>query len=146
MSSRHELIADLLMGAALADRELDGRELDAVKQLLCKAMKRDALPLLLRKHIERFDAKRLDIGKTVAKLGPMTTAQKRNLLELIVAVHESDDLWDFDEDAYLRQVAQALELDESAYADLTMAVSLESTADELSLSDAPAVKPPPLPK
>jgi uncharacterized tellurite resistance protein B-like protein len=137
--TRHELIADLLMGAAMADKHLDGRELDKVRALLCEAMRVKKLPTALDRRIQSFKANKLDVFATCDKLNLASDDEKRKLLELIVAVHDSDDLWDFDEDAYLRKVAAALRLAEDKWKDLAVQIlSIESIGD--------ALLPPPLPK
>ena len=139
MTKRVDLIADLLMGAAHADRELDGKELETVKKLLQKVIKRSRLPDWLQWRVEDFKPAHLDIPEAVGKLGLKTDDEKHKLLEMIVAVHESDDTWDLDEDAYLRQVAAALGLEGDAYDDITVAeLEIESIAK--------LVVPPPLPK
>lgn len=142
MSGRNEHIADLLMGAALADRQLDGREYEAVQSLMREAMKVKKLPAALEKRLKSFKPSKLDVVATVRKLALASDSEKRHLLELIVKVHESDELWDLDEDAYLRRVANALGLAEDKYADLTVQViSIESIGESLGLAG-----PPPLPK
>ncbi|HHH29532.1 MAG TPA: hypothetical protein ENK57_14455 [Polyangiaceae bacterium] len=134
---RHALVADLLMGAAHADQHLDGRELKKVEELLCKATKMPLLPEL-KDRLAGFDPAALDIAATVAGLHFESEGDKRHLLELIAAVHDSDEVWDLDEDAYLREVAGALGLDVDDYADLTVA--------ELEIGDiGAALLPPPLP-
>jgi uncharacterized membrane protein YebE (DUF533 family) len=139
MTERNELIADLLMGAALADRHLEGSELDTVKRLLCEAMSVMKLPARLERRIKQFDPRKLDVFATVDALGLDSDHDKRKLLELVAAVHESDQMWDFDEDAYLRKLANALRLPPEAYADLTVEVlSVEAIGKVL--------MPPPLPK
>jgi len=149
MTDRSELIADLLMGAALADSHLDGRELDSVKKLLCEAMGRLILPPELEERLDSFDMEQLDVSATVAELSLGTAAQKRYLLELIAAVHDADEVRDLDEDAYLRQVAAALQVPEGEYADLALDVI---SIVEIGMSlmppplPGPAPKPPPLPK
>jgi len=140
MSTKHELIADLLMGAALADQHLDGREYEAVKELLAQAMRQKTVPASLEGRLKRFEVAKFDAIDTVKKLGLKTDEEKRNLLELIAKVHDADDLWDFDEDAYLRKVAAALGVDEDVYVDLTVEVlSIETIGDAI-------LGPPPLPK
>lgn len=135
---RHLLIADLLMGAAHADRHLDGRELKKVQDLLCKATSNALLPQELQDRLDAFSPDDLDVAATVAALHFESDADKRHLLELITAVHDSDEVWDLDEDAYLRQVASALGLEADDYADLTVA--------ELEIGDiGAALLPPPLP-
>ena len=135
---RHALIADLLMGAAHADQHLDGRELTKVKDLLCKATSNALLPKELEDRLDAFSPADLDVAATVAALDFEGEEDKRHLLELITAVHDSDEVWDLDEDAYLREVALALGLDPDDYADLTVA--------ELEIGDiGAALLPPPLP-
>ncbi len=139
MSERHDLIADLLMGAALADKHLAGAELKTVKKLLANAMSTSSIPDWLEWRLEDFKPEHLDVAAAASKLGLKTNKEKRQLLELIVAVHESDDTWDLAEDAYLREVAQALDLAEEAYEDLTVAdLELEILGKGL--------VPPPLPQ
>jgi uncharacterized tellurite resistance protein B-like protein len=136
---RVDRIADLLMGAAHADRRMDGHELETVKGLLCRFMSVTELPDWLEWRIADFDVTHLDVEACVAKLGLTTEDEKRHLLELIASVHESDDTWDLDEDAYLRRVAEALALPEDAWSDLTVS---ELSIDRISR----ALIPPPLPK
>jgi len=139
MKRRPDKVADLLMGAALADRHLDGRELDTVRTLLRRAMGRPSLPEWLVWRLDDFKPEHLDVTEAVAKLGLDSDDTKRKLLELIVAVHESDETWDLSEDAYLREVASALGLAAADYADLTVGeLEIESIGR--------AVLPPPLPR
>jgi uncharacterized tellurite resistance protein B-like protein len=140
MSARRvDLIADLLMGAAHADHAMDGQELGTVKALLCRFLSADALPEWLEWRIGDFDPEHFDVEACVQKLALATQDEKRKLLELCAAVHEADDTWDLDEDAYLRRVASALGLAESDYGDLTIS---ELRIDRISR----ALIPPPLPK
>ena len=136
---RVDLIADLLMGAAHADSSMDGQELATVKQLLCRFMNVSELPEWLEWRIGDFDPAHFSMQECIGKLGLATHDEKRTLLELVTAVHESDDTWDLDEDAYLRRVAKALGLAEEDYADLTIS---ELSIDRISR----ALIPPPLPK
>jgi uncharacterized tellurite resistance protein B-like protein len=139
MSEQNELIADLLMGAALADKHLDGRELDAVKELLAEAMGVEQVPMAMLQRLDGFDADKFDLKKTAGAL-ELDDAEKRNLLELVAAVHEADDAWDFDEDDYLKQLGLALGMAEEAFSDLTLQdLVIEDVGKKL-------LKPPPLPK
>jgi len=139
MSRRHRLIGDLLMGAAMADQHLDGRELATVKRLLAEAMKKSSIPSFLERQLDNFDPERFDMAQVVKDLRLKDDAEKRNVLELIAKVHDSDELWDLDEDAYLRAVASELGMAEDSYADLTV--------QELDIGEIGAVLlPPPLPK
>jgi uncharacterized tellurite resistance protein B-like protein len=144
---REELIADLLMGAAHADAQVDEVELDAVKSLLCQFSGSPKLSARLEQRVAKFDPRSFDVGATVAKLHLKTDVEKRKLLELVAAVEQADDILDLAEDAYLRKVANALGLPPSAYADLTVDVI---DIDEIRQSLLPPLptgpKPPPLPK
>ncbi|MEZ4442133.1 MAG: TerB family tellurite resistance protein [Polyangiaceae bacterium] len=138
MSERIDLIADILMGAAHADHHLDGRELDAVRELLRKASG-GPLTAKVSMRLDSFDPSTFDLGATVAALGLEDEGEKRHLVELVSTVHDSDDVWDLDEDAYLRELATALGLELEAIADLTV--------EELVIEDLGAILlPPPLPK
>jgi uncharacterized tellurite resistance protein B-like protein len=149
MATRHELLADLLMAAAFADRRLEGREVGAVRAALRRATGEPALPAALEARIDGFRPAAFDLASTVAGLTLDDSASKRQLLELIAAVHEADDVTDLDEDAYLRAVAEALGVPVADYADLVideLAVeSIRGAWAELS-GASPRRRPPPLPQ
>ncbi|MEM1033566.1 MAG: TerB family tellurite resistance protein [Myxococcota bacterium] len=139
MKDHIEAIADLLMGAAYADRYLDGREFDSVRQTLLKATGRGVLPADLEARLRRFDPQSHDPAAVAASMtSTLDPTEKRRVLELIAAVHDADEVWDLDEDAYLRRVAGALGLEPSDYGDLSVGeVSVEAWGEGL--------LPPPLP-
>jgi uncharacterized tellurite resistance protein B-like protein len=139
MTKRVDLIADLLMGAAHADHHYEGSELLLVRELLERFMKVRKLPDWLEWRIGDFKPQHLEVEQAVVKLGISSKEDKRHLLELIVTVHEADDTWDLDEDAYLRRVATALEMPEEDWADLTVQ---DLEMDRISK----LLVPPPLPK
>ena len=141
MANKNECIADLLMGAAFADRRLDGREFAAVKELLAKAMNASVIPPAMEDHLKGFDPRTFDPTATVAELGITADDEKRKLVELIAAVNDADEELDLDEDAYLKTVAKALGLPEEAYKDLGLEIlSVESVkaAGDALLSPPPA--------
>ena len=143
MTPRIDLIADLLMGAAHADDHLDGSELETVERMLERVLVDEEIPDWLRWRIEDFDPAHLDVLKVVSKLGLDSLEDKRHLLELVVAVHESDEIWDLAEDDYLHEIGAALGLEAKDYEDLTIGeLAVEVVGGEL--VDRP--KPPPLPK
>jgi len=138
MKDHTEAIADLLMGAAYADRYLDGREFDVVRQTLQKATGRGVLPSPLEARLRHFDPQSHDVKTSVASMTDLSKEDKRHLLELVATVHDADDVWDLDEDAYLKEVASALGVEEEAYQDLSVGeVSVEALGEGL--------LPPPLP-
>ncbi len=131
-----ELFADLLMGAALADGHLDGRERDRVRTMLLELTHHSALSRSLERRIERFDGAKLDVRRTCDELALRTPDERSKLIELVVAVHESDDVWDLDEDAYLREVAAAVGVPECELAGLAAQdVHLEELGTVLEIQD-----------
>lgn len=138
------ILADLLMGAAHADQQLDGREKETIRARLATFLELDELPPQLDARLEAYDPATVDPRAVAAELGPETPDRKRKILELVAAVHDADDQLDLDEDAYLRDLAQAMGLDASQYSDLQLEIlSIEELRDELR---ALVATPPPIPK
>ena len=136
---REEHIADLLMGAAHADGHLDGREMQRVRELLRQALKTTMLDSALKARMRSFKPAGHSVQQSIDALALPSDEERRQLLELVVAVHEADDTWDFAEDEYIRVVAKAMGLPKSAYEDLTIGdVAIEVIGASL--------LPPPLPK
>ncbi len=143
MSMRNELIADLLMGAAFADNRLDGREYASVKKLLAEVIGAEELPKEMESRLKAFNPKTFDASGAAKSLLLKEAPEKRKLIELIAAVTEADDVLDFDEDAYLKTVAEALEMPKDAYADLSIEIlSVENLQD----AGSKLLEPPPPPK
>jgi len=66
-------LADILMGGAHADEHLDGREVDAVVELLTGLIKdADELPEPLRNRIDAFDPEQFDIKRTAYAMGDLS--------------------------------------------------------------------------
>jgi uncharacterized tellurite resistance protein B-like protein len=142
MSTRNELIADLLMGAAYADSQMDGREYEVVKKLLAQVMNVEGVPEELMRHLEGFDPKSFDPATAVASLGLSDDRDKRHLLELVAAVTEADEEIDLDEHEYLETLARALDLPRNTYSDLTLEVL---SVENLQAVGAKLIEPPPIP-
>ena len=129
MKDRIAQVADLLMSAAHADGSLVGEEKMAVAGLLRRTLGVSSLPIDLNFRIEEFSPASFDLQKTAAVFAGDPPETKRALLQLVAAVHAADAVHDLDEDAHLRQVATAIGLPPSAYADMVL---------EFELSDLPA--------
>jgi uncharacterized tellurite resistance protein B-like protein len=127
MKDRIALVADLLMGAAHADKTLHGHEASAVRQLLEELMDDEDLPADVDKRLSGFKAATFDLAKTAEAFKGDSVETKRRLLELVAAVHESDEELDIDEDEFLRKLGAALGVPASAFEDLT----LDFEVDEL---------------
>lgn len=142
MSMRNELIADLLMGAAFADNRLDGREYAAVKKLLAEVIGAEELPAEMESRLKAFNPKTFDATGAAKSLMLKDDTEKRKLIELIAAITEADDVLDFDEDAYLKDVAEALEMPKEAYADLSIEIL---SVENLQEAGSTLLEPPPPP-
>ena len=142
MSTRNELIADLMMGAAYADKRLDGREVDEVKRLLAGIMEVDAIGDEMTERIATFNHQEFDPVKVVRALGLSDDEEKRHLVEMIAAVTEADEEVDLDESEYLEKVAEALEMPRTTFTDLTVEV-LE--VENLKQAAKKLIQPPPIP-
>jgi len=139
-----EVLADLLMGAAYADRKLDGREGETVRAKLAEWLEVDEIPGELNERLESFDPETFDLEVSAALLAPDDVSRAREILELVAAVNEADEELDLDEDRYLRNLAKELGVEESEYADLKLEiVSVEDLKEDLRRLTA---TPPPLPK
>ena len=115
---RHiETITDLLLGAAYADKHLEGRETDKIRDLLAKLLGKSKLPANVDARFKSFSPAAFDVaaaGKELAYLGN----DRRKILEMVAAVSESDQEIDLAEDRYLRRVAEAMGLKDSEFRDL----------------------------
>ncbi len=142
MSMRNELIADLLMGAAFADNRLDGREYAAVKKLLAEVIGTEELPGEMEARLKAFNPKTFDAPGAAKSLLLKEDTEKRKLIELIAAVTEADEVLDLDEDAYLKSVAEALDMPKEAYADLSIEIL---SVENLQEAGSKLLEPPPPP-
>lgn len=141
MSTRNEMIADLLMGAAYADNTLDGREVDTVKALLRKVTGQRFLNAEMANRLHQFDPNHFDAASTAEAL-ELTGSQKRHLIEMIAAVTEADGNLDLAENEYLETVARAMALPRETYSDLTMEIL---SVENLEAAGKDLIAPPPLP-
>jgi len=141
MDDRYLVITYLLLGAVYADERLEGEETGAVRRLLAKLMEVDEIPEELDEIIEAFDPDDFDLEQAAEAFAADPLITKRNLLELVAAVFDADEVVDFDEDAYMRSLAEALGMEESEYKDLRLSYELEDFA-----AVARQVVPPPIPK
>ncbi|PRQ05540.1 Tellurite resistance protein TerB [Enhygromyxa salina] len=112
-------ITDLLLGAAYADKRLEGQETAKIRSLLTKLVGKPDLPVTVESRFKEFSPAAFDVdaaGKGLAGLGD----QRRKILEMIAAVSESDEEIDLAEDRYLRRAAEAMGLPAAAFRDLVV--------------------------
>jgi uncharacterized tellurite resistance protein B-like protein len=139
-SDRIAHVADILLGAAYADGTKHGSEEARLRKLLGELLGNEALPAALDARIGAFDPKTFDLAATAAVFAGDPDDRKRQLLELVAAVGDADDVLDSQEDDYLVKVAKAIGAPRSAYADLVLEV------EELRGALQAVRQPPPLPK
>jgi uncharacterized tellurite resistance protein B-like protein len=135
-------VCDLLLGAAYADEEFKDRERDEVRDMLAD-LTGAKLSDELEARIKDFDPKKLDIAKVAGEFKGDSDDDRRRLLFLVAAVHEADEEIDFAEDAYLRSLAKALDLPDSALNGMTVDVEVEELQETLAKVRK---QPPPPPK
>lgn len=121
MKQHIETITQLLLGAAYADKRLEGAEVVRIEQILGQVL--GAEPGAdTRALIHTFNPATFNVHSTAATLLDLDAGEKRKLLELIASINEADDELDLAEDAYLRHVALGMGVDEADIADLTLDV------------------------
>ena len=134
-------LCDLLLGAAYADAQFKDRERDEVKEMLVD-LSGAALSAELEAQIAGFDPQAFELAKVAAEFAADSEDDRRRVMFLVAAVHDADEELDFSEDEYLRSLAAALALPDSALAGLTVDVEIEELREELAKVRRPPPPPP----
>ena len=121
MKQHIETITRLLLGAAYADKRLEGAEISRIEAILRQVLGGEPPPELLA-ALRSFNPAAFKVDSAAATLQGLELADKRKLLDLIASVNEADDVLDLAEDAYLRHVAIGMGVAEAEIADLTLEV------------------------
>lgn len=121
MKQHIETITSLLLGAAYADKRLEGAEVERIEAILRQVLGGEP-PAEVLAAVHGFNPSRFNVHSVAATLKELEPADKRKLLELIASVNEADDELDLAEDAYLRHVAVGMGVPEAEIADLTLSV------------------------
>jgi uncharacterized membrane protein YebE (DUF533 family) len=142
LDDRLPQLCDLLLGAAHADKRFVDREREEVRELLVEL---SGAPLTkeLEKRIGSFKPKGFDLAATAAAFHDDSEDDRRRVLLLVSAITDADDEVDFAEDDYLRALAKALALPDSALAGLTVEVESHDLKDDLAKVRRPPPPPPP---
>jgi uncharacterized tellurite resistance protein B-like protein len=122
MKAHVETITNLLLGAAYADKRLQGDEVAQIRSLLSKLLGTEQLPQAQADQIARFSPARFNVESATAALNGLPADERRRVLEMVAAVHESDEEIDLAEDAYLRRVARGLGFSDAEIGDLAIEV------------------------
>lgn len=121
MKQHIETITQLLLGAAYADKRLEGAEVARIEQILRTVLGAEP-PAELTASLRTFNPSHFNVHSVAATLTGLEAADKRKLLELVASINEADDELDLAEDAYLRHVALGMGVPETEIADLTLEV------------------------
>lgn len=114
------LVADVLMGAAHADGDYDGREAMQIRKILAELVGEENMPAQLGTHLKDFDIEAFDLDATVSQLHLSGPDDRRGLLALVARVTDADQVHDLQESDYIRAVAEAIGAEASEYEDLTV--------------------------
>jgi uncharacterized tellurite resistance protein B-like protein len=128
MKEHVETITNLLLGAAYADKRLEGDEIATIERVLCALLGSDELPQAQRDQISSFSPAKFDVAAAAATLEGLGD-DRRKVLEMITAIHDADEELDLAEDAYLGKAAAGMGLSDQEYKDLTLQIV---EVDELS--------------
>lgn len=121
MKQHIETITQLLLGAAYADKRLEGAEVKRIEAILGQVLGGDP-PEALLASLRQFNPAGFNVHAVATRLRELEAGDKRKLLELIASVNDADDELDLAEDAYLRHVAVGIGVPETEIADLTIEV------------------------
>ncbi|MBL9103765.1 MAG: TerB family tellurite resistance protein [Myxococcales bacterium] len=128
MKQHIDTITQLLLGAAYADKRLEGVEVTRIRTILQQILGGAALEPRVEEALAGFNPAGFNVHAAAASLKVLDSRDKRTLLELIASVNEADDELDLAEDTYLRNVALGFGVPESEFKDLALEVLAE---DEL---------------
>lgn len=130
-----EALAELLLGMAYVDDELEDREFDLVYEML-DGLTPGKLPEFLDDYILTFDPDALVVEASVARLGFTEPNQRQVVLNMLASIAQADEVLALSESDFLKQVGAALGAQPDEYELMTL--------DIISEGDLPT--PPPLPK
>lgn len=122
-------LCDLLLGAAYADKQFKAREREEVRDMLAD-LSGAKLTTELENRIAKFDPKTFDLGKTADAFRQDDPDDRRRVLFLVAAINDADEEVDFAEDEYLRALAKALDLPDTALAGLTVDIEVEELRED----------------
>lgn len=120
-------LCELLLGAAHADGVLDKLEDIEVRSLLVELAGERRIEV--EACIASFEPQRFDLATTAGFFVRDSEADRRKLLQLVSTVIEADDQIDLAENEYLRALAAALKLPDSALDGLAVDIEIEEIED-----------------
>jgi uncharacterized membrane protein YebE (DUF533 family) len=133
-------LCELLLGAAYADGELHAKEKTEIRALLVELAGEPRIEV--EACIGSFEPDKFDLSTVVGTFKNDSEAERQKLLLLVSTVIEADDTIDFAENEFLRDLATALALPDSALAGLTVDVEIEEVRETF---NTVRKSPPPIP-
>ena len=126
-----DTFADLLLGAAYADKRLEGREKETIRALLERVAGQSPLPEALEARMKAFNPAKHDARGAAETLWFLSKEDKRTVVDLVAKVTEADGEIDLAEDDYLRKVALGLGMSDEEIAEFTIQIIEEDELDGL---------------
>jgi uncharacterized tellurite resistance protein B-like protein len=133
-------LCELLLGAAYADGELHPQERTEIRALLVELAGESRVEV--EACIASFEPAKFDPSSVIGLFRDDSEDERRRLLLLVSTVIEADEQIDLAENDYLRSLATALALPESALAGLVADIEIEEIKETF---EAVRKGPPPLP-
>lgn len=104
--------AEILLGAAHADGEMDGIEEDALIELLEDALIEDGeLPDEIHEVIDEFDPDEFDLEASAETIADEPEEHRRALLVMVATIRDANGETDRSEDMFYVRLAEALDLE-----------------------------------
>jgi uncharacterized tellurite resistance protein B-like protein len=126
-----DTFTDLLLGAAYADKRLEGRELETIRALLERVVAASPLPAAIEARFRSFNPAKHDPRAAAATLAFLSKEDKRTVIDLVATVTEADEEIDLAEDDYLRKVATGLGMSKEEIATFTVQIIEDGALDGL---------------
>lgn len=121
-------LCELLLGAAYADEELRTQEQTEIRALLCELAGEQRVEV--EACIASFEPAKFELGSVIGYFRGDSEDERRRLLRLAATVIEADDEIDFRENEYMRELASALGLPDSALDGLVVDIEIDEIQDE----------------
>lgn len=147
---RIHVITELLCAAIYSDGTMMGEEDQAARRVLADLLLTtpDQLPEAVDQHIREFSILEFDMEEAVRDFMSDPPMKQRRLLELVTKMVDADGEVDLREDQFVRDLAEALGMDEAEYQDLVLEIEVIEPAERMrrkreSFTDL--IMPPPVP-
>lgn len=127
MKDHVETITDLLMGAAFADKRLEGDEVSKIRDLLCKLLGTTSIPDNLVQRMKGFNPAKFDATAAATRIKADLGDDAAQIIDMIAAVHEADEEFDMAEDAYVRKVGAGLGLSDEQLKAHTVEIEVDGS-------------------